>query len=181
MSLSLLCKKINLIKVIFPVREVWGVVASMLALTDVPMIQNQTKRLVQNRNFLKSYNREITMLCDKNINDHVKAAIIWKIKTGMYADYLESAAETYVFKYENLVKNPLEVAPLIFAHCGLEFEPGALDFNKVMTGDGPGNTSRSSNITIQSLSKWTGSLTKGQISDIDLIACFSYGRARVFA
>lgn len=152
--------------ILYPVRDVRSVVASILDLTRVPIIQNQINRIFSYPELLKECFKDIQILNHSNTPEHIRAAIIWKIKTGLYRKFSEAGLSPHVFKYENMVANQLDCVTGIARCCDLVFEKEMLNYHEVLDGVGPGNTLRKRSIDTQSLSKWETQLTSEQVNDI---------------
>lgn len=154
--------------IIYPVRDVRGVVASMLKFKK--MNPRQTD-FFSNNNFIeKNYPNELKLLKSTSVADHCKSAIIWKIKSMLYLKFEDCGLNPFVFKYENLVHHQQQLCLKMAEHCGLEFEPNMLAYYRVLAGKGPGKTLRSRKIDDVSMSKWKNDLTPNQVKDVMAIA-----------
>ena len=107
--------------ILFPVRNVCSVVASMARLGNIRMTENQTRFLASSSSMSSRYGEELRMLYDQNVAQHVKQALIWKLKTGFYREYVRKGMNPCVFKYENLVESPGILGDHISSHCGIAF------------------------------------------------------------
>ncbi|MBN0989837.1 sulfotransferase family protein [Amphritea pacifica] len=158
------------VKVLFPVREVFSVVASMLTLKGIPMIENQIRRISENQRLSSEFSDELKILNDTSVPAYLKAALIWNIKTGMYSRFLACGFDTFVFKYEDLVAKPFDVIRKMLEHCQLPYDASVIDYKRKMKGEGPGNTSRESDINTESLNKWKNLLNTEKQLDIMRVA-----------
>lgn len=158
------------IKVVFPVRHVCAVVASILALNSVPMVANQIQRLVRHPQLAQELADEITLLNSLETAEHKKTAMIWRIKTGMYQRFTEHNFEVCRFRYEDLIQHPEASVREILRCCRLAWNDSVLLHSESMQGQGPGNTSRTRSIDSASLSKWRSQLSAEECRDILAIA-----------
>lgn len=165
-DIDAMSSRADVIKVVFPIRDPRSVVSSILNLTDIPMIENQIKRINSVKNLFADQVSDLEELNSAKTSDATKATIIWKIKTGMYSRYINSKLETVVFKYEDLVQAPYQILKTLLQHCELEYEPAVIKYYDTLKGMGPGNTSRKSKITKDTLGKWKETLSEADILDI---------------
>lgn len=152
--------------IIYPVRDVRSVVASILKLDTVPIIENQTKRIIQNNNIAKIFEDELNMLNSQFVPQYIKAAIIWRIKTGLYQQFAKKGLNPFVIKYENIVNHYPRHCISLMEHCSLPNGNGLLAHHQIMKGIGPGNTLRNRAVDCQSLQKWEKQLKTNEVDKI---------------
>lgn len=153
-------------KIIYPVRDVRSVVASMLKLKKIPMIDNQLRRILNNSTVSKKFSNELQILSNNDTAIHVKAALIWKIKTSLFQYFELLGLNPLVFRYEDLATNPEKWSSKIASHCELPFDLNLLQHHELLVGVGPGNTERQRAIDVESLEKWRESLTEEQAEEV---------------
>jgi hypothetical protein len=96
---------------------------------------------------------EIALLESPVVGEHRKRAAIWKIKTGLYAEFALPPYEGMVIHYEQLVRETDVVIKELV--CGVELDPGRLmPHDRVMQGVGPGLTHRNRRIDDRSIGRW---------------------------
>ena len=165
--------------IVFMVRDSRAVVSSMLKLSHIDMAGNQL-RLINKHNELKvRFTEDVMYLQDQKLPLHVRLAYLWNIKSGMYHYYINNNLKPILVKYESLVISPIDSLKKIFNYVSFGFNENVIEHNTVMTGLGPGNTSREMPINSQSLNKWKHELTQNQAADIleitgDLMNDFGY-------
>ena len=156
--------------ILYPVRDVRSVVASMSKLSNIRMTENQT-RFLESSPFLSSeFREELSVLNDGHVAEHIKKAVIWKAKTGFYKQYVSRGMNPCVFKYENLVESPSIWGKHITSHCEITFSDRQTKYHDVLVGSGPGNTSRERPIDKASLERWSSVLSADQITEICAVA-----------
>lgn len=154
-------------KIIYPVRDVRSVVASILSISSKrPILPNQSQAIIGNQLLRETYAKEITILENSNTPDHVRAAVIWKIKSGAYLDFANVGLQPLLFRYEELIQSPALYARTLAEHCGLNFENQMLEHHKIMRGKGAGLTSRTRSIDSSSLTRWRDELSCAQVEEI---------------
>jgi hypothetical protein len=157
-------------KIIFMVRDARAVVASMLALSEVDFVGNQLKLLSSKKVVTRKYQKDYLFLLDESKPKHQRMAMLWKIKTQLHKEFVDSHLNPYVLKYEELIKE----APKYLSEMGqlfdLEINSDALNYHKKLIGIGPGNTSREQALNTRSLNKWQSQLTSIQQMEVLEIA-----------
>lgn len=156
--------------IIFPVRDVRSVVASMSRLSNIPMIENQTRFLESDSVLAVRYEQELLALRDDHVAQHIKQALIWKVKTGYYKQCFRCAMNPCIFKYEDLVESPHILGANISSHCGITFSDRQTAYYNVLVGTGPGNTSRERPIDKVSMQKWANIFSLDQVNEILAVA-----------
>jgi len=153
-------------RVVYPVRDVRAVVASMQALRSVPMVENQVRRLQHSPEMTARFHAELRRLTDPRVPRHVKCALVWRIKTGLYEQFRETGLETLVVKYEELVAEPASTGRRVCEHCALKWHESMLSHEGVLRGVGPGGTRRSRGIDTRSSARWRRMLSPGESRDV---------------
>ena len=154
------------LKILYPVRDVRAVVASILNLKTVPIIENQTHRITQNSEVCGLFKIDVEKLKLKETPLHIKAALIWKIKSSLYQKFQEYGHDTLVFRYEDLVIDPDVLSRRLAEHCDLAYQDTLSSHHKIMRGEGPGGTLRSRKIDTASIKRWRETLSKNMTDDI---------------
>jgi hypothetical protein len=156
--------------IVYPVRNAVAVVASMKALSKVPIIKNQVRLLGSNEKLASRFAKELRILCKEEVPEHIKFALIWKIKTGLYHDFESAGLYPHSVTYESLIRDPSTACMGLAEKCEITWEESMLSYGKVMNGMGPGNTPRNRNIDHSSIHKWKNVLSDSEIEDIRRIA-----------
>ena len=152
--------------IVFMVRDARAVVSSMLELKHIDMAGNQLKLINQFDELKVKYEEELFSLNDEALALHIRLAYLWKIKTSMYFSFVKNNAIPYLLKYEDLVSDPFMYTTELLQHIQLKKQEQFKQYNTVMKGSGPGNTSREVPINKSSLDKWKIKLTPKQVDDI---------------
>ncbi len=146
---------------LFAIRDVRDVVSSMARLVHVPMIANQLALMRNTPAIRQRFAAEIELLEDKSVQDHVKRAIIWRVKTSHYAAFADSPTHALAVRYESLVEDSQAWRQRLFEH--VELDPmRAANHEDVMRGIGPGFTMRGRPVDGASTQRW-----KRTLSDIE--------------
>ncbi len=150
------------VSILYMVRDPRSVVASMKKLEQIPMVKNQLRLINQYSDLVSEYNNEITMLEDEKVAEHIKRALLWRIKSGLMDRFTECGLATLVLRYEDLVKDIKYACEQITHHVGLGFDSQMLAHESIYTGLGPGKTDRSRPIDQQSICRWESVLSPEQ-------------------
>ncbi len=141
------------------VRDPRSVVASMTRLSRVPMIRNQVRWINRLERQTLRYADELKVLSDDAVADHVKRALIWRIKTELIDSFPQMGLPTTHLKYEDLVADPLpRIAELLDA-VGLPPDEGAARHQDLLKGRGPGGTQRARAVDQKSQSLWSEAMS----------------------
>lgn len=149
---------------VFVIRDVRGVVASMLKLPHI--IDRQICFFLKNELILKTYHQELVLIKNSKVPLHIKAAIIWKVKNKLFHEFSNKGLEPLLVNYEKLVDVDTLLYEQLVSHCNLGSSQSLMNHHKLMTGHGPGNTSRNRKIDSISLFKWKKELTEKEIEEI---------------
>jgi hypothetical protein len=153
-------------KVVFMVRDVRAVVASMMQLSRIDILGNQIKQIVAIPQVANGLKTELEFLLDDSKPHFLRLAMVWKIKTGIYKSFQAVGLKPYVLKYEDLIRNTQVNTAHVLDYCGLTAQCGSLDYTQVMQGQGPGNTSREVPVNSRSLCKWKNKISPDQALSI---------------
>ena len=154
------------ISVIYPVRDPRSVVASMMKLRHIPMIRNQAALMRRNPKLATEFREEIAQLNDETVTSHVKWALIWRIKSTLFARFADRGLPTLVFKYEDLVADKEGYCRRMAKHVDLVFDEQMLTHESVYRGFGPGMTERTRPVDSLSIGNWSDRLTPEQEDEI---------------
>ncbi|MCW8870311.1 MAG: sulfotransferase [Proteobacteria bacterium] len=158
------------ISIIYPIRDVRAVVASMLQLKKSKMIINQTNYFLKSDFIRNTYSNDLKILKDDNTELHIKSAIIWKIKSLLIKQFELENLNPLLIKYENLISEPTQLVTQVAKHCHIKYETNMNMHHLYMDGKGPGNTKRNRKIDDVSLKKWDTQLNSEQLDEIMEIA-----------
>ena len=143
----------------FPVRDARAVVSSMAKLPEIDMITNQINWLSKNNVLAKQHKDDLDMLREPSCSRHVKRAVIWRIKTGIFTRYVKKGLRPVVFRYEDLVSAPDTFCQKICHQASLHYDQNMLHHENFYVGVGPGSTRRTRSIDTNSLATWANHLT----------------------
>ena len=152
--------------IIYPVRDPRSVVASMSKLTHIPMVRNQLALIGRHHSLATELADEMEMLADPDTPQHVKRAVVWRIKSGLQERFEARGLPVLSFRYEDFVTDPGALMSRIALHAGLAFDPAMLSHQSVYRGFGPGMTERARPIDRSSLTTWGDRLTPGEQRDV---------------
>ncbi|WP_376695245.1 sulfotransferase family protein [Wenzhouxiangella sp. EGI_FJ10305] len=158
------------IKYVFAIRDARAVVASFARLTHIPMVENQLQRIKSECN-QDNYREEIRVLEDQNTSEAIKGSLIWRIKTGLYRQYVQKPFDTLTVRYEDLVTGPTAWKTKLLDH--VELDPFAVDHGHEdeLQGAGPGFTMRKRPIDSYTLNSWSRRLTQREQGEVWGICC----------
>lgn len=154
------------LRIVFPQRDPRAVVSSMLRLSHIDFVGNQIRRLQSAHHVIDAFEDDCAVLFDDTQPIWVRAAKIWKIKTGLSAHFAAKGHPVLPFKYEDLVATPDSVIPQILEFCDLPVSETALHPEALYTGEGPGGTDRTRRIDTQALERWRKDMTPDQTRDV---------------
>lgn len=149
---------------VFAVRGVYDVVCSMKNLARIPMVENQIKLIQKDPGPSSQFSEEVRQMAAPQTPDHVRRALMWRIKTGFSAAFQADPLSALVIRYEDLVSDPKKWTYRVLDHCGMSDKTAAHE--SVFQGSGPGGTDRTRAIDEQSLGRWSGQLTESERLDI---------------
>ncbi len=152
--------------IVFPVRDVRAVASSMAKLPHIDMVANQIKWLKRNLVMAERHQNDLEKLQDPNRSQHIKRAIVWRIKTGIFNDYQIKKLKPIVFRYEDLVSTPYEYCGTICHQTNLSDSSKMLQHENFYVGIGPGSTRRSRPIDTESLASWADHLSEQEQLEI---------------
>lgn len=152
---------------VFVVRDVRDVVCSMQRLVHIPMVENQLKWIAGYEHLSVRFAEDLKIIQNTDTADPIRKALIWKIKTGLYTEFVRPPLKALLVRYEDLVSAPNHWIPRLLDHVDLaDHADTALHHKDVFQGLGPGFTVRSRAIDKTSLNRWKRQLTPEQEQDI---------------
>jgi hypothetical protein len=151
----------------FSVRDVREVVNSMLAI-PVPIAANQRKRIVAEPRLAERFRADIGQLDDPALSEAARCAVVWRLKTGLYRDFVGAPMEALLVRYDQLVADPADWMGRLQQHAGLV--PSDVRHHEVMRGTAVGNTRRSRAIDCSSRRLWSEALKERDLEDLRGIA-----------
>ena len=167
---------------VFVVRDVRDVVCSMQRLIHVPIVENQLKRIAGYEHLSRGFAADLAVIQSPDTADHIRKAMIWQIKTGLYAEFTRPPLNAFLVRYEDLVSDPDPWIARMLAHVDLSAHADAtLRHEEVFQGLAPGFTVRTREIDKTSLHRWKRQLSPAQEQDIwqvagDLMKQLAYPR-----
>jgi hypothetical protein len=148
---------------IAPIRDPRAVAASMLALAEVPMIENQVALILKTPP--GSCEDDVrARLADAGTPAHVKAALIWRVKNAL-CEAVEGDPSPVRVRYEDLTDDPEAVSVQLAAAASLD-PAGLRAHPAVMTGHGPGKTDRARAVDKRSRRSWTERFSLAEAAEI---------------
>jgi hypothetical protein len=151
----------------FPVRDVREVVSSMLAI-PVPIAANQRRRMASEPRLAERFRADIEQLDDPALSDAARCGIVWRLKTGLYRDFVGAPIDALLVRYDELVAHPAEWLRRLQRHAGLA--PSEVRHHEVMRGQAIGRTQRGRAVDGSSRSLWREALGERDLQDLHGIA-----------
>ena len=143
--------------VVFAARDARDVVCSMARLPHVPMLENQKRRLSGSPLVQSRFGPDLERLGDPRVPEVVRRAIVWRIKTSLYADFVAPPLNAHLLHYRDLVCDPKRTLARVLRHVGLPEDEQA-GHPRAMKGIGPGLTLRERPVDQASLDRWRRAL-----------------------
>lgn len=150
------------VRIVALVRDPRAVVASMTKLAHIPMVENQMRRIEADPDLCARFHRELADLRRPDTGQHIKRAIIWRIKSGMGADFSALDLPCHRVRYEDLVACKTETVAALQRATGLPPSDRMLAHHQVYRGTGPGGTRRTRGVDASSLHLWQDVLDAAQ-------------------
>lgn len=139
-------------RVVSVIRNPEDVVASMARLSHIPMVENQLQRMRDMADLPAWAAQDLPRLGDEDVPVNERRALVWKIKNGLADEFRALGPAYWQIAYEELVRSPEAIMPLLCRHVQLGNNPNLLQHEKVFVGTGPGKTRRTRGIDTASLS-----------------------------
>lgn len=154
-------------RVVYMVRDPRSVVASMAEMSKrVPMLENQTRLIIERSTDLPEFRLEIDVCGDEASPMHRRLAAIWTIKSNLQRRFADAGVDPCTIRYEDLVSDADATVRRICSHVGLAFDSGMLAHEEKFTTVGPVGQQRARGIDSASLGKWTSHLTPAQAAEV---------------
>jgi len=154
------------VSIIFPVRDPRAVVASMQGLDFIVEMDRRQLDWAQRFPKVAKANETLLQRMESETEQHVRLALVWKLKTGLSDSFHTAGLNPMVFRYEDFVAEPEAYRKSMLEHCGLSFQSSDPTHAEVFQGRGPGLTERGRPVDAVSLHKWKDRLSPAQTSDI---------------
>jgi hypothetical protein len=158
------------VSVVYPVREPRSVVASMTKLRHIPMVERQCALIRRHPALAAELSEELEQLESETVPPHVKRALIWRIKSGLFSRFEALGLPVLRFRYEDLVADPEAMCERIAAHVGLSVHEGMLTHETAYRGFAPGMTDRSRPVDQLSVGRFSDRLTEEEQDDVLRVA-----------
>jgi hypothetical protein len=152
--------------IVAPIRDPRAVVASMAAVANIPMVENQIRLLLAYGKVAAGFQNELELLQRAGVPMHIRRTIIWRIKSGLAEKFAQANLRTFQFRYEDLVSDKCRYVTEILQHVGLQPTPTVFSHNSEYVGFGPGNTDRQRQIDEISLNRWSLSFSQKEANEI---------------
>lgn len=148
-------------KIVYMLRDIRDVVASMINLNTVPILKNQLAYILASRDLERTFPKEVSLLRRSNwiVKPYLKLALIAKIKMSLAQCFEDNGLDVIEVRYEELVSHPEQ----IIKHLGIPDTDQCLRYHEVLYGDGPGGTRRDQPLEKTSIGKWKSSLSHRQV------------------
>lgn len=154
------------VSVIYPVRDPRAVVASMQGLDFIVEMDRRQVDWAQRFPKIAKANETLLHRMESETEQHVRLALVWRLKTGLSDSFHTAGLNPMVVRYEDFVAEPETYRKSMLEHCGLSFQSSDLTHAEVFQGRGPGLTERGRPVDAVSLHKWKDRLSPAQASDI---------------
>lgn len=145
-------------RIIYPVRDPRAVVASMLGLKNIDFAEKQAKLIRKDPVLSQEFETELSYIENNNMEYFVRAANVWKVKSGLVSRFSERGLSVSQFCYEDLVSHPTIVIERLLEFCELLDCPLPMQHESVYKGTGPGGTNRKRAVDGRSQTAWRSSL-----------------------
>lgn len=142
------------IDIIYPVRDPRAVVASMERLSNINFVDNQCRLIAQKPNIQAIRKQDLNVLNDQDQPDWIRAATVWKIKSGLAPEIQNAGLHVFQFRYEDIVADPDQWVQRMSAFCDYEFRVERQTKSNVYKGLGPGDTDRSRTVDEAGIASW---------------------------
>ena len=153
-------------QIVYMLRDVRGVVASMLRLSHNPFVENQIRFFRQAGFIERAFPKEWQRLLDRGVSEPVKMALVAKIKMSLAENFAAAGLPVLKVRYEDLVLSPGKTVSRITRQIGLAFDERCLAHDQVLVGFGPGLTDRARPLDKSSISKWSDQLSPETVHSI---------------
>lgn len=141
-------------RVVYMLRDVRGVVASMQHLPQIPFVENQIKFFRRAGFIEKEFPDLWAKLMDGSVSKPVKMALVARIKMSLAQNFESAGVPVRQVRYEDLVLRPKKTLSGVLHHVGLLFDEKCLSHGEILQGHGPGGTDRTRPVDAHSVSKW---------------------------
>lgn len=154
------------VKVVYPVRDPRAVVASMMRKSQINFVDNQMLRLRETPEIATLFPDETRSIEDQSAPYWLRAAHVWKIKSGLMSHFQQIGHPVTQFRYEDLVQEPHHWIDDIAAFCGLTRSKMLFSHEHVYVGQGPGGTDRTRPVDRTSENTWSDTLDDQMAHDV---------------
>jgi len=158
------------VHIIYPIRDPRAVIASMQRLSHIDFVGNQRRWMQDYPGLQVRFGRAFDILDDAVQPHHVKAGIVWKIKSGLRDEFEKCGLPVLQFLYEDLVANPKAWISKLLAFCDMPPSEKPYSHESVYIGFGPGKTDRQRAVDMTGLDSWKTVLLEEQAVDILQVA-----------
>jgi hypothetical protein len=158
-------------RIIFAVRDVRDVVASMMRLTRVPIVANQLRRMREAPHVVADHPEELSLLAKPGVPAHVKMAVVAKVKMSLAGHFEGVGLPVLLVRYEDLVRDHRTWTARMIRHAGMP--PGdrpSMRHSDVLQGLAPGDTDRTRAVDRRSLARWRSVLSEEEERDVWRVA-----------
>ena len=158
------------VSVIYPVRDPRSVVASMARVRGKQIVARECAMMSRRPALAAEFGAELSLMQSTGTPDHVKQALVWRIKSSLGDRFRSSGWPVLQFQYEELISEPRRYCNELAEISGLPFDLNMLNHDRVLNGFGPGRTDRTRPIDDLSVSRWSKELSPMQVEDVLEIA-----------
>jgi hypothetical protein len=155
--------------VVYVLRDLRDVVASMMALQPDRMLENQMRYIAQADAVPTASFDFLSRIRDMRLPPHVRLGLVARLKSSMSESFHGAGMSVMEMQYEDLVTRPPPNLYKLQRHCGMPPEPSCLHLAGVYQGDGPGRTNRQRAPHSESIGRWRRDLRDDQIADLEAI------------
>ena len=125
------------VSIIYLLRDIRDIVASMKKLSHIPMVENQLRRMKSAPDIASRFAREIALLEDPDVAGHIKMATVARAKMSLVDLFEKEGLDVLRLRYEDLVKDPEGACRLMTEHAGMSPSELCLSPRHDLWGMGP--------------------------------------------
>jgi len=148
--------------VVFMLRDIRDVVASIINLKQVPILRNQLRRLNNMTQVTDEFRKTLLRINHESTDVFTKTALMVKLKMQMADNFEQAGLQVIKVRYEDLVSDPEKTIMQLLTKLGWESCSSCFQHEKVFLGKGPGGTRRARSVDQSSISKWRTSLSESE-------------------
>jgi hypothetical protein len=154
------------VRIVYPVRDPRAVISSMQRLSNITFVENQLELIKKTPWIISQFQDAFEILEDDQQPHWKRAAIVWKIKSGLAEQFSNQGLPVFQFLYEDMVRSPDHWIGKLLSFCGLPDSQTPRKHHTVYQGTGPGGTVRDRALDVKAVSSWKDELESDVASRI---------------